>query len=624
MELKLSDVIKQVGSEKGVDRKVLVETMEVAIATAAKRIFGQQREIEAYYNEELDEIELFQILKVSEEIEHPFRDISIEEAHENDFDVRVGDELLVQIFYRPEDIYKAREQDRRYGKLLKLESAKMSFGRIAAQTAKQVILQRMREAEQDIIYGQFSGRVGELMTGVVRRFEKKGIIVDVDRTEAILPTREQSPRETYRPHERIVAYVKNVLRSGRDPQIILSRSDPGLVEKLFEQEVPEIYEGIVTIRRVAREAGQRTKVAVYSKDTDVDPVGACVGIKGTRVQKVVEELQKEKIDIVPFSEVPARFVCSAISPAEVSKVLIDEGATSMELIVPDEQLSLAIGKGGQNVRLAAQLTGWNLDIISESQLRTLMQEAKHELMSYGDIAEDLIDTLFTLGYNKLEHIAQVMPQELAQIPGFGMDNAELVVQAAAEIIERNAQARRRPSLAKFEIAELCQALDMSERAVKPLHAAGYRTPELLLLETNVERLGMKTGFGLQKSNTILKSIANFVAKIEGFDYDELAKKRENLEAWLTERQSQDIVSAYEATVGPISLGKLGIALPENFEAIQKEIQAIDEELAALSATKRQGAKLGEKDAQETEDEGEEGEDDDVFENAEDANTEDEA
>lgn len=571
MDLKLSDVIRQVGSEKGVDRKVLVETLEVAIATAAKRVFGQQREIEAYYNEELDEIELFQILQVSEELENPFRDITLQEAEENGFDVQIGDELLVQIFYRPEDVYKAKEQDRRYGKLLKLESAKQSFGRIAAQTAKQVILQRMREAEQEVVYNQFKDRKGELVTGVVRRFEKDAIIVDLDRTDAILPRREQAPRETYRPNDRIQAYVKNVQRSGRDPQVVLSRTDPGLVIKLFEQEVPEIYEGIVRIMRVAREAGQRSKVAVYSRDTDVDPVGACVGMKGARVQKVVEELQGEKIDIVPYHEDAASFVCSAISPAKVTKILIDESAISMELIVLDEELSLAIGRGGQNVRLAAQLTGWNLDIISESQLKALMQEAKQELMEYGNIEEGLIDTLFTLGYNKLVHIAQVKPQELAQIPGFGMSNAELVVKAANDILERNEQSRKNPSLVKFELAELCKALGMTERAVRPLHTAGYKIPEILLMETSAERVSAKTGFGAPKVASVLKEVLRFANKLEGFSAEELGTKREAFSAWLQDNESQDVCAAYEAVVGPVTLGRLGMEVPPEYEKILAQI-----------------------------------------------------
>jgi N utilization substance protein A len=239
-----------------------------------------------------------------------------------------------------------------------------------------VLIQRVRDEERDLIFNEFKDRKGELIKGVVRRFEKgNNLIVDLGRTEGILPFREQTPRETYRPGDRIVAYVKDIDREARGPQVILSRSDPRLVEKLFEAEVPEIYEGIVKIVACAREPGARSKIAVTSRDADVDPVGACVGMKGSRVQAVVQELRGEKIDIVPFDRDPARFVCAAIQPAEVNKVIVDEADGRMELVVPDEKLSLAIGRKGQNVRLAAQLTGWKLDIISESKFKQMEEEA---------------------------------------------------------------------------------------------------------------------------------------------------------------------------------------------------------------------------------------------------------
>lgn len=547
MDLKLSEVIKQVGSEKGVDRAVLIETLEVALATAAKRVFGQQREIEAYYNEELDEIELFQILQVTEDVENPFRDITQEDAEEHGFNVQLGDELLVQIFYRAEDAFRAKEQDKSYGTLLNLESAKLSFGRIAAQTAKQVILQRMREAEQDIIYNQYKDRKGELITGTVRRFEKGNIIVDLDRAEAILPAREQTPRESYRPNDRIEAYVKNVQRSSRDPQIILSRTDPSLVVKLFEQVVPEIYNGIVQILRVARQPGMRTKVAVYSKDSDVDPVGACVGMRGQRVQSVVQELRGEKIDIVPFHDEAARFVCSAISPAEVSKVLIDESQTSMELIVPDDQLSLAIGRGGQNVRLAAQLTGWNLDIISESRLNELMQEAKRILLAHGEIEESLIDTLFTLGYNKLEHIAQVDPLELAQIPGFGMENAEKIVRMAAEILAKSKASISNKDLEEDSIGELATYLELTVRQARQLYEAEYQKLSVLFLEKDPQRLDSKTGVGHNLARAILEDAQKIALEQAGYSQEELDKRRKAFNEFLAASPLSSVLDAYVLT-----------------------------------------------------------------------------
>ena len=580
--LKLSEVIKQVGSEKGVDQSVLIETLEVALATAAKRVFGQQREIEAYYNEELDEVELFQILQVSEEIDNPYRDITLEDAIEHGFnDVGVGDELLVQIFYRSEDIYRAREQDKNYGDLLDLESAKMSFGRIAAQTAKQVILQRMREAEQDIVYKQYIDRKGELITGVVRRYEKGAIIVDLDRTDAVLPQREQTPRESYRPGDRIEAYVKNVQRSSREPQIVLSRTDPALVIKLFEQAVPEIGEGIVQILRVARQPGMRTKVAVYSSQNDVDPVGACVGLRGQRVQAVVQELRGEKIDIVPFNEEPARFVCSAISPAEVSKVLIDENTTSMELSVPDEQLSLAIGRGGQNVRLAAQLTGWNLDIISESRLADIMQEAKKALLSHGIEDESLIDTLFTLGYNKLEHIARVDPLELAQIPGFGMDNAERIVEVASSILAESQKSHTNKELEIRNISDIATYLGLTEHQARQVYEAGYKDLNILFLEGDPHRLDAKTGIGQNRAPELIEDLREIAVNQEVYSEDELAEAREIFDRSLKELPNCTLQQAYNCTVE--HFGERPFP-PEEDELDDDEIaQEVAEEIARETA-----------------------------------------
>ena len=435
-EVNLNLIITEVGKDKGIDREVLIETLKSAILTAARRTYGPQREIESHFNHETGEVELFQVITVEEEVENPYREVSVEEVEAAGFSAEPGDELVFQIYYREKDAEKAKLQDERFGELLKLDSYNSTFGRIAAQTAKQVIIQRVREAERDIVFNEYRNRVGEMVTGIVRRFEKGNIIIDLGRADAILPRREQTPRESYRPNDRVQAMIREVQRSSRDPQVVLTRADPQILFKLFENEVPEIQEGIVRIVAVAREPGVRSKVAVYSRDSDVDPVGACVGMRGSRVQAVVQELRGEKIDIVPYVEDSARFVCNAISPAEVSKVLIDEMNMTMELIVPDDQLSLAIGRGGQNVRLAAQLTGWNLDIISETRLKNMMAEMRADLLEFDHINEDMIDTLFTLGYNKLEHIAQAEVPELAQIPGFTTEGARSIIRAADEILAR--------------------------------------------------------------------------------------------------------------------------------------------------------------------------------------------
>ncbi|MBA2661386.1 MAG: transcription termination factor NusA [Bradymonadaceae bacterium] len=518
INMNLASVIDEVARSKGIDRKILIETLEAAILTAARRTYGPQREIESQFNEESGEVELFQIITVSEDVENPFREVSLEEVREAGFDAEPGDELLFQIFYREKDRDKARVQDQRYGKMLNLDSYNSTFGRIAAQTAKQVIIQRVREAERDIIFNEYKDTINDMVIGRVRRFEKGNIIVDLGRTDAILPRREQTPRESYRPGDRIQVMIKEVQRSSRDPQVVLTRADPQLLIKLFEQEVPEIYEGVVRIVAVAREPGVRSKVAVYSRDSDVDPVGACVGMRGSRVQAVVQELRGEKIDIVPYVEDTARFVCNAISPAEVSKVLIDESNMTMELIVPDDQLSLAIGRGGQNVRLAAQLTGWNLDIISETRLKNMMAESRVSLLQFEGITEDMVDTLFTLGYNKLEHMALATVRELAQIPGMNAAAAERIIGAAAEILARPAPGS--PEAMTPEDRErkaLERVRGVGPKMAEALHAAGYITIYHIAFEDDVAKLANGSGLGanVKKAKQMWYAAKEFLEREEG-------------------------------------------------------------------------------------------------------------
>jgi N utilization substance protein A len=340
--LNLKHTIDQIVKEKGIDRQIVLEALEQAVLTAANKKFRNTRDLEVHYNEEAGEVELFEFVTVVDEVEDSYKEIELEEAREIDPEVEVGDSLG-----------------------LKMDAS--GFSRIAAQTAKQVIIQKVREAERENIFNEFKDRIGELINGVVRRFERGDLIVDLGRAEALLPVDQQAPREVYRPGDRIRALIMNIRMTTKGPQILLSRSHPNLIAKLFEAEVPEIAEGIVEVKGVVREAGSRSKIAVYSHDHDVDPVGACVGMRGSRVQNVVSELRGEKIDIIPWSEDIVRFACNSLQPAQVSKVYIEEDISAMEIIVADDQLSLAIGKRGQNVRLAARLTGWKLDIKSESR-----------------------------------------------------------------------------------------------------------------------------------------------------------------------------------------------------------------------------------------------------------------
>lgn len=338
----LKHSIDQIVKEKAIDKLVILEALEQAVLTAAHKKYRNTRELEAHYNEEIGEVELFEFVTVVEEVHDSYKEIDLEEAREVDPEVEVGDSLG-----------------------MKMDAT--GFSRIAAQTAKQVIIQRVREAERETIFSDFKDRIGELINGVVRRFEKGDLVVDLGRAEAILSHKDQAPREVYRQGDRVKALITDIRMTTKGPQILLSRVHPNVIVKLFEAEVPEIAEGIVEVMGVVREPGSRTKIAVYSHESDVDPVGACVGMRGSRVQNVVSELRGEKIDIIPWSEDIARFACNSLAPAVVSKVYVDEENREMEIVVADDQLSLAIGKRGQNVRLAAKLIGWKIDIKSETR-----------------------------------------------------------------------------------------------------------------------------------------------------------------------------------------------------------------------------------------------------------------
>ncbi len=404
----LARLIDAVHREKNIPREVLVEVLEGALEAAARRRFGMTRDLEAHYNEELGEVELFEFRTVVHEIEDEETDILFEPARELDPECEDGDSLGIKMDVEV-------------------------LGRIAAQTAKQVIIQKIRDAEREMTFNEFRDRKGALITGIVRRFEKGNIIVDLGRAEAILPKREQVHTETYRQGDRLQAYVLDITRSSKSPQVVLSRTHPGLLMKLFELEVPEIYEGIVRIEACAREPGHRAKIAVSSTDPDVDPVGACVGLKGSRVQAVVQELRGEAIDIIPFHPDPARFIVSAIAPAMVSRVYMDDHLHSMELIVPDDQLSKAIGRRGQNVRLAAQLTGWRIDIFSESKHAEMNEQARYELSRLPGVDEELVELLVRHGYRGAQTLSEADPYEIASILGMTEDDADSLLVEAEDL-----------------------------------------------------------------------------------------------------------------------------------------------------------------------------------------------
>jgi N utilization substance protein A len=406
----LARLIDIVHRDKSIPRDTLIEVIEDAMVAAARKRYSQERSFEAQYNEDLGEVELIEFKTVVDGVEDENEEIDLEEARLEDPGCQVGDEL---------------------GFILRIED----LGRIAAQTAKQVIIQRIRDAEREMTFNEFRDRKGELITGIVRRFEKGNIIVDLGRTEAILKRREQVPTETYRQGDRIQAYVLDITRASRAPQVELSRTHPGLLMKLFELEVPEIDEGIVRIESCAREPGQRAKISVSSMDRDVDPVGACVGLKGSRVQAVVQELRGEAIDIIPFHPDPARFIVYAIAPAQVSRVYIDELTHSMELIVPDDQLSKAIGRRGQNVRLAAQLTGWRIDIFSESRHADMVDRAMAELGRIEMLQEDQVEDLIRHGFRSAQELYDAEAYEVANILDISEDEADDVIDAAEDLLD---------------------------------------------------------------------------------------------------------------------------------------------------------------------------------------------
>jgi N utilization substance protein A len=413
MDLDLIRIIEQVGKDKGLDRDIIIDTIEKAMVSAARRKLGAEREIEAKFNTDSGEIELFEFKTVVEGKPPTDAEIGLEDARRHDPECEPGDQIGMKIDTR-------------------------EFGRIAAQTAKQVIIQEVRGAERQMVYDEYRDRKGEIVHGIVRRVEKGNLIVDLGRAEAVLPRKEQVPREMFRINERIRAYVLDVLREAKGPQVILSRACTELLIKLFEQEVPEIAEGIVRIAAAAREPGARAKIAVVSNDRDVDPVGACVGMRGSRVQAVVQELRGEKIDIVPFSEDSVRYVCAALAPAQVSRVMVDDENRSMDVIVPDDQLSLAIGKKGQNVRLAVQLTRYRIDIKSESHMRQVQGDLADALSVAGNFGDYEAKFLLDNGVASLQELVDAELELLLAIPGLTEDGVAQVRQRAVELAAERA------------------------------------------------------------------------------------------------------------------------------------------------------------------------------------------
>jgi N utilization substance protein A len=410
--------IEMLSREKHIEPEIVVSAIEDAMVVAARKYYKTEENLRGKFNAESGQVDVFSVLTVVEEVTDPKSEIALADAKKKNPAAEVGTEILT---VKPTDV----------------------LGRIAAQTAKQVILQKVREAERDTIYNEYHTRVGELVTVIVKRAEGPDLIVDMGRTEARLPKREQSKLETYNIGERLRVVIKMVDRAAKGPQVIVSRADASLVQRLFEMEVPEIYDGTVQIRFAAREAGERTKVAVMSRDKDVDPVGACVGMKGMRVQSIIRELRGEKIDIIPYSEETVAFAQKALSPAKVTRVqIIDPETKKLEVIVEDSQLSLAIGKKGQNVRLASKLIGWDIDIKSEEEKRREIEEQMTALTApttplsaLAGVGAKTIEKIEAAGITNVEKLAGMTPEQLMEIPGIGEKMVDKIYQAVNRFYE---------------------------------------------------------------------------------------------------------------------------------------------------------------------------------------------
>ncbi|MEE8229023.1 MAG: transcription termination factor NusA [candidate division NC10 bacterium] len=429
----LIHVIEQIGREKGIEREVLIDAVGAAILSASRKTLGTVSDLRVDFDQASGRFVLYMVQNVVEEVTNPRTEITLEEARRHQPEVQLGGEVRIEVQPR-------------------------GFGRIAAQTAKQVIIQRVREAERDSIYHSFKNREGELITGIVQRVVKDNVIVNVGKAEAILPPREQLHREDYRPGDRIRAYIVEVKKGTRGATVLVSRTHPGMLLRLFEVEVPEIDEGIVEIKVAAREPGERAKIAVVSRDSNVDPVGACVGYRGSRVQVIVRELGGEKIDIIPWREDPASFVRGALGPAEVQSVTANEATHTLHVVVPDEQLSLAIGRRGQNARLAAKLVGWKVDIKSRSELtreaeeRTIQARANLEsLASISGIGPKIAGRLVEAGFTTLDRLMQVSVKDLMTVEGIGPKNAAKIVAAIQELSARPASEEESPAASPEDV-----------------------------------------------------------------------------------------------------------------------------------------------------------------------------
>ena len=474
-KLELLQIADAVAREKGIEMDIVLSAMADAIQKAAKARYGQENDIRVDIDAKTGETKLLRVVTVVGLVENDDTEISLAIAQRDNPQAKLGDEVIDEL-------------------------PPVEFGRIATQAAKQVIVQRVREAERERQYEEFKDRVGEIINGVVKRVEYGNAVLDLGRSEAVVRRDNLIPREVFRPGDRIRAYIQNVRREQRGPQVILSRTDPAFMSKLFMQEVPEIYDGVIEVRAVARDPGSRAKIGVISNDPGIDPVGACVGMRGSRVQAVVNELQGEKVDIIPWSPDPAAFIVNALAPAEVTKVVLDEDVQRIEVVVPDEQLSLAIGRRGQNVRLASQLTGWDIDIMTEAQeserRQTEFAERTALFMDALDVDEMIAQLLASEGFATVEEVAYVPVEEITYIEGFDEETGQEIQNRARDHLDRENEkldAQRKEmgvgdDLAAMEALTPAMLVRLGENDIKSLEDfAGCVTDDLTGWFETVER-----------------------------------------------------------------------------------------------------------------------------------------
>lgn len=507
--LELLQVADAVAREKVIDRDIVLEAMEEAIQKAARAKYGHENDIRANIDRGTGEIRLARIREVAEEVENEATQISVADAQPEKKGAVVGDLLVDPL-------------------------PPIDFGRIAAQTAKQVIVQKVREAERERQYHEYKDRVGEVVNGIVKRVEYGNVTVDLGKADAVVRRDEMLPRETFRQGDRIRAYIYDVRQEPRGPQIFLSRSHPQFMSKLFGQEVPEIYDGIIEVKAVARDPGSRAKIAVLSSDPSIDPVGACVGMRGSRVQAVVNELQGEKIDIIQWSPDQASFIVNALAPAEVAKVVLDEDANRIEVVVPDDQLSLAIGRRGQNVRLASQLSGWDIDILTEEEESNRRQaeftERTQNFMAALDVDETIAQLLASEGFTSVEDVMYVDVNEIAEIEGFDEEIAvelsnrarEYVEQTNSELEEKRQEMGVSDDIVNLQLLTPAMIVALGEAGVKELDdLADLSGDELISPEDGILR---EFGLTADEANQVVMA-----ARAHWFEDEDAATEEETEE-----------------------------------------------------------------------------------------------